>query len=69
MLFRSIRVIGPGEASLAKVNDIYRQVLYVKEKDYKELVKVKDRLELWIDRQELPKDVHITFDFNPMSSY
>ena len=64
-----IRVIGPGEASLAKVNDIYRQVLYVKEKDYKELVKVKDRLELWIDRQELPKDIHITFDFNPMSSY
>ena len=30
---------------------------------------MKDRLELWIDRQELPKDIHITFDFNPMSSY
>lgn len=64
-----IRVIGPGEASLSKVNDIYRQVLYVKEKDYQQLVRVKDRLELWIDRQELPKDLHITFDFNPMSSY
>lgn len=64
-----IRVIGPGEASLSKVNDIYRQVLYVKEKDYQQLVRVKERLELWIDRQELPKDLHITFDFNPMSSY
>ncbi|WP_287883653.1 replication restart helicase PriA [Agathobacter sp.] len=60
---RDCAVIGPADASIAKMNDIYRKVIYIKSKDYSLLVAVKDRLE---KKQALS---NIQYDFDPMSGF
>ena len=64
-----IKIIGPAKASIAKLNDIYRQVMYVKSKEYGNLVSVKDFLEGFSRYSERMKQVSVQFDFDPMSSY
>lgn len=64
-----VLMIGPGEATFAKINDNYRRVIYIKDKDYETLVAVKNRLEQWMEEQDVKKDVLVNFDFNPMNSY
>ena len=65
-------VIGPAPASVGKINDIYRFMLYVKHADYERLVEIKDSIELFLDKKaesrELKKET-VQFDFNPMSAY
>ena len=64
-----VMVIGPSEASFAKINDHYRRVIYIKDKDYQTLVQVKNRMEQWLETNDIRKDILINFDFNPMNSY
>ena len=62
-------MIGPSEAGFGKINDQYRKVIYIKNKDYEILVKAKNRLEQWIDLNNIRKKLLVNFDFNPMNSY
>lgn len=64
-----VRVVGPSDATIAKVNDRYRRVIYFKHKRYEELVKIKDMAELFIEQQLQFKNCFITFDFDPLHSY
>ena len=64
-----LMVIGPSEAGFGKINDQYRKVIYIKNKDYETLVKAKNRLEQWIDLNKIRKNLLVNFDFNPMNSY
>ena len=64
-----LMVIGPSEAGFGKINDQYRKVIYIKNKDYEILVKAKNRLEQWIDLNNIRKKLLVNFDFNPMNSY
>ena len=64
-----VTVIGPSEAVFAKINDYYRHVIYIKDKDYQTLISVKNRMEQWISEKNISKDILINFDFNPMNSY
>ena len=66
---KDIKVIGPAKASIAKLNDIYRQVMYIKAKDYGILVDSKNFLEGFSRYSERMKQVGVQFDFDPMSSY
>ena len=61
-------VIGPAAASIGKINDIYRSIIYVKHRDYGMLVRVKDEMENLIAAKEWNADT-VQFDFNPMSAY
>lgn len=63
-----LRVIGPTEATVAKVNDIYRWVIYVKSEDYEELVCVKDSLEEVLSGSRFQQTT-VQFDFNPINVY
>lgn len=65
--WKQLQVIGPADAPIAKVNDIYRRVLYMKHPDDKVLVKVKDFLEKKLRDLTEWKKVSIQFDFNPMN--
>ncbi len=40
-----LELIGPAEAPVYKVNDIYRKILYLKHKNYDILVRIRDKLE------------------------
>ncbi len=63
-----IQVIGPAEATIGKINDLYRHVFYVRHADYQILVEVKDRLEQFCKEQEL-KNQTVQYDFDPMNTY
>ena len=45
--FKKKRVfpVGPADPAVAKVNDIYKKVIYIKTKDYQTLDELKDSLE------------------------
>ncbi len=63
-----VRIIGPSPASIAYINDIYRQVLYVKSEEYENLVLVKDMIEQeFMGRKQ--GNVNVFFDFDPQSGY
>lgn len=62
------QLIGPADAAVAKIKDVYRRVLYLKHPDYRILVKVKDFLEKRLKNTRNWKKVSIQFDFNPMNS-
>lgn len=62
----NLRVLGPAPASIGKINDVYRFVIYVKGNDSDELVRVKDVCEMNFDEQLSPR-VQLQFDFDPMN--
>lgn len=65
---KGLRVIGPAEAAIGKISDVYRHVFYVRHGDYGALVKVKDRLEHFCKERE-HRDQTVQFDFDPMNTY
>ncbi|MCM1257234.1 MAG: primosomal protein N' [Roseburia sp.] len=65
----NLQVIGPAGAAVAKVKDIYRQVIYLKHPEYESLVTLKDRLELFIKEKQDMTQVNITFDFDPIGGF
>ena len=62
-------VIGPADASVAKINDVFRKVIYLKHVDNNILIYVKDRLEEIINDSQNFKNVGVQFDFNPSGNY
>ena len=64
-----IQLIGPADATIAKVNDIYRKVIYMKTSDYAALISVKDGIEQAVKADTAMKNANISFDFNPMSGF
>lgn len=59
-----ITVLGPVEAPVAKLRDIYRRMVYIKSADYDRLCQIKNEIEAYLDRSELWKDCRVLFDFN-----
>ena len=64
-----IQLIGPADATIAKVNDIYRKVIYMKTSDYATLISIKDGIEQAVKADTAMKHANISFDFNPMSGF
>ena len=66
---KPIQLIGPTDATIARLNDVYRKVIYIKTKEYQDLVLLKDRLEYYMkDNRDFGR-VSVQFDFNPMSGF
>lgn len=65
---KGLKIIGPAKASIGKVNDIYRYVIYCKSADYDQLIRVKDRVEQKVSDREMKQEA-LQFDFDPMDSY
>ena len=64
-----IQIVGPTNASIAKVNDVYRKVIYIKTKEYQTLVCIKDRIEWYIKDNKEFQNITVQFDFNPVSGF
>lgn len=60
----NIQITGPVEASVYKVNDIYRKILYLKHGNYDILIKIRDRLELKMKEDAFFAQVMIQYDFS-----
>jgi primosomal protein N' (replication factor Y) len=65
---QKVQVIGPVAASISKINDIYRFVIYCKHKDYDVLVACKDAMEAYISKAA-GKGQNVQFDFDPVDSF
>ena len=63
-----INKIGPAEASLSKKCDLYRRVIYIKSREYDNLIDIKDAIENDVAALKLTKET-VMFDFNPMSGF
>lgn len=61
-------LVGPAEAAVAKIKDMYRRVLYIRHQDYGKLVQVKDDLERFLRQREW-NNISIQFDFDPMNGF
>ncbi|MCR4716300.1 MAG: primosomal protein N' [Lachnospiraceae bacterium] len=60
------KIIGPAEAYVYKVKDIYRRVIYVKYADYQALIDIKNCVERLVWDGSLKGRVSTFFDFDPM---
>ncbi|MCR5655920.1 MAG: primosomal protein N' [Butyrivibrio sp.] len=63
-------IIGPAMATISKINDVYRMVIYVKNADFDVLTKIKDALENILDEWEsrgITRQIQVQFDFDPMN--
>ncbi len=60
----SLHVIGPADAAVGKVNDVYRKVIYLKHADEKILNSIKDKIEKYIEINSGFRKLYIQFDFS-----
>lgn len=63
------KLIGPTKASLSRVNDSYRYVLYCKSIDYELLKEIKTFIEGYVQNAAMSKNCSMQIDFNPMNGY
>ncbi|PXV89501.1 replication restart DNA helicase PriA [Lachnotalea glycerini] len=68
-MIKGLAAIGPSDCTIAKINDIYKKVIYVKQNEYDKLVMVKNSLEQYINNNDRYKNINVQFDFNPMNTY
>ena len=59
--------IGPSEAPIAKINDKYRKMIYLKSPYYRDLTEIKDSVEDYMEENP-DKQLEIIFDFSMMGS-
>lgn len=61
---KEMKVIGPADESISKIQDVYRKVLYIKGNSREELIQIKNKLEKYIEANEGYNIVNIQFDMN-----
>ncbi len=59
-----VNIIGPADAAVYKINDIYNRVIYYKCKDYALLIQIKDIIENYLKcNVSCYRECHVVFDF------
>ncbi|MBQ9200522.1 MAG: primosomal protein N' [Lachnospiraceae bacterium] len=61
---KKIRVIGPADASIVKINDTYRRVIYIKSEDMRMLRLIREAFDDYSQ-----DNISIMFDVNPINTY
>ena len=65
---KTLDIIGPAEARIYKINNVYRKVVYIKSEDYDLLTKFTEKCDELIRKETDGTDVvEVQYDFNPMS--
>ena len=64
-----MQVIGPASPYVAKVSDVYRRVLYIKEEEKSILIEAKNRMEQYIEANKGFQTLRIQFDLDPMGVF
>lgn len=65
-----IRLIGPAPAGIGKINNKYRQMIYVKHAEIEQLIQIKDAMEQYVhSHEEAFREIQIQFDTDPVHAY
>ena len=59
-----LRIIGPAYEPVSKIADMYRKVLYVKHEDLSQLLKIKEKLERYLEINSGFNKIRILFQLN-----
>ena len=59
-----LRIIGPAYEPVSKIADMYRKVLYVKHDDLSQLLKIKEKLERYLEINSGFNKIRILFQLN-----
>ncbi len=59
-----LHVIGPAAASVGKVNDVYKRVLYLKHENGRTLTSIKDKIEKYTEINSGFRKIYIQFDYS-----
>lgn len=59
-----LQIIGPASPAVSKVKDAYRRMIYVKHADGRILIKLKNRLERYMEINSGYNSINVQFDFN-----
>lgn len=65
----TVHLLGPSDAAIAKINDVYKKVIYIKATEYSRLIAIKDKIEAYLLQTKTYHDVYVWFDFDPMSGF
>ena len=66
--FPDVRLLGPQDAALAKIKDVYRKSIYVKNKSYQVLVDIKDMIDAYLLDNSSYNKAYVYFDFDPVNT-
>lgn len=66
---KELEIVGPASPYVGKVNDVYRRIIYFKSVREETLIRLKDRLEQYIEINPGYQNIRIQFDFNPMGVF
>lgn len=61
-------VIGPTDAQIRKIEDVFRRVVYIKSPDIQTLINIKNKAETYVEARGV-KGIRVTFDFDPEYGY
>lgn len=61
---RNYQIIGPTVPSVGKIQDVYKKILYVKDREEDRLRKLKDQVESYVQINSGFRELHIQFDFH-----
>ena len=64
-----ILMFGPQNAGIAKLKDIYRKVIYLRNEDYNRMIAIKDDLEKYLLDENKYRLAHVSFDFDPTNGF
>jgi primosomal protein N' (replication factor Y) len=62
--FEDLFIIGPASPPVAKINDVFRKMIYLKSSDRRKMVELKNYLERKITENTEFRNINIQFDFN-----
>ncbi|MCR4956853.1 MAG: primosomal protein N' [Lachnospiraceae bacterium] len=61
-------LLGPTDAKIKKIQDVYRKVIYVKAMDYRQLIKIKNTIETYREKTDY-EGGYVSFDFDPIQGF
>ena len=63
-----INILGPEDAYIGKLKDVYRRVIYLRDTDYRRLVYIKDVIDRFLLEQKQYRNTMTWFDFDPINT-
>ena len=61
---KEVQLIGPADEAVAKINDMYRRVLYIKGENSQLLSRIREQMERYIEINKGFASMYIQYDFN-----
>lgn len=69
LLVEGLVVVGPAAAALARKNDVYRRVIYLKHSCEAAILKAEKELQRELEQDTIWQKIYIQFDHNPLNAF